>query len=90
VQESFTRNPEQIEVMELEGYSRPTRDKLCAPSYGALDRRGCSLQAPPSTIFVDDTIDLPWRNFLSPEFWAKFQSEEPLSLAVAKFPYNTV
>ena len=67
-----TTNPEQIEVMESEGCSRPTCNKLCASSHGALDRRRCNPQERPSTSFVDHTIDLPWRNFLRPEFGAKF------------------
>ena len=30
-----------------------------------------------------------WRNFLRPEFGAKFQTEVPLFLKVPEFPYNT-
>ena len=36
------------------------------------------------------TASRRWRNFLSPEFGAKFQREVPLFLKVPKFPYNTV
>ena len=58
--------------MKLKGYSRPTRNKLglCASIHLA------------STIdsFVDNKIDLPWRNFLSPEVRVKFQREVPLFL----------
>ena len=36
------------------------------------------------------TIDLPWRNFLSPEFGTKFQRKVPFVLAVPEFPYNIV
>ena len=36
----------------------------------------------PSTSCVDYIIDLPWRNFLSPEFGAKFQREVLLVLEV--------
>jgi len=39
---------------------------------------------------VDNTIDLPWRNFLSPEFRTKFQREVSLFLEIPEFPYNTV
>jgi len=35
---SYTTNPEQIEILELEGYSRPTWHKLRASSHGALGR----------------------------------------------------
>ena len=35
----------------------------------------CDPQARPLASFVDNTIDLPWRNFLSPGFGAKFQME---------------
>jgi len=41
------------------------------------------------TSFVDNTIDLPWRNFLS-AFEAKFQREVLLFLEISEFPYNTV
>jgi len=40
-----TTSPKQIEVMELEGYSQPTYNKLCASSHDALDRRRCNPQA---------------------------------------------
>jgi len=39
---------------------------------------------------VDNTIDLPWRNFLSPEFRTKFQREVSLFFEIPEFPYNTV
>jgi len=45
-------SPEEIEVMELNGYSRPTCNELCASSHDALDRRKCNPQARPSTSFV--------------------------------------
>ena len=70
--------------MKLKGYSRPTRYKLglCASIHHA------------STIdsFVDNKIDLPWRNFLSPEVRVKFQREVPLFSEVSyhEFPYSTV
>ena len=60
-----TTHPRQIEVTELDGYSRPTCNKLRASSHDALDRRRCNSQARLSTSFVDHTIDLPGRNFLS-------------------------
>jgi len=50
----------------------------------------CSPQARPSTSFVDNIIDLPWRNFLGPEFGIKLQREVPLLLEIPEFPYNTV
>ena len=36
------------------------------------------------------TIDMSWRNILSPEFGAKFQREVPLFLKIHEFSYNTV
>jgi len=36
------------------------------------------------------TIDMLWRNFLSPEFEAIKVPKVPLSLKVPEFPYNTV
>jgi len=71
--------------MKLKGYSRPTRYKLglCASIHHA------------STIdsFVDNKIDLPWRNFLSSEVRVKFQREVPLflgrQLAAAEYTSNT-
>ena len=68
-----------MEVMELVGYSRPTYNKLCASSHDVLDRHRSNPQAPQSTTFVDHSIDLPWRNFLSPKrVWGKFQREVSL------------
>jgi len=60
-----TTHPRQIDVTELDGYSRPTCNKLRASSNDALDRRRCNSQARPSTSSADHTIDLPGRNFLS-------------------------
>jgi len=90
-----TTNPEQIEVMNLEGYSQPTyansattRSKLpwCDPQAGSLAR--------PSTRFVDHTnTPSPCcvETFLSPRVQdTKFQREVPLFLEIPKFPYDTV
>ena len=77
--------------MELEGYSRPTCDKLCASSnyvsivvgvIHKLDRRQVLLTAP--SISRDEIF------FLSLEFGAKFQTEVPLFLKIPEFHYNTV
>jgi len=38
-----------------------------------LDHRKCGQQARTSTSFVDNTTDLPRRNFLSPAVGTKFQ-----------------
>ena len=67
-----TTSPEQIEVMELEGYSRPTCSKLCSSSHDALDRRRCN---PQSTSFVVHKIDLPWPHVPSPQFGGKVPEE---------------
>ena len=71
-EQSCTAYPEQIRVMELEGYSRPTCNKL------RVDCRRCDPQARPSKSFVDNTIDSQWRNFLIPEFRARFQRDASL------------
>jgi len=42
------------------------------------DRRQRDQQARPSTSFVDNTIDLPWRSFPSPQFGTKFQRKVSL------------
>ena len=63
-----------------------------------VDRQRPSLSRshrPPFSSEVDDTfrvltIDMPWRNFLSPEFKTKFQREVPLFLEITEFPFNTV
>jgi len=70
--------PGQIEAKELEGYSRLTCNKHCAFSLGLHERRRRNWQARPSTRFVDHIINLPWRNFYSPEIGAKFRREVPL------------
>jgi len=46
---SCTSNQEQIEVMELKGYIRPTCNKLCVSSHDAHDRHRCNPHARPST-----------------------------------------
>jgi len=46
---SCTSNREQIEVMELNGYIRPTCNKLYVSSHDALDRHRCNPHARPST-----------------------------------------
>jgi len=33
---------------------------------------------------------MPKLNFISPEFWTKFQKEVPLFLKIPEFPTNTV
>ena len=48
--------------------------------HDALDCCTCNPQAQPSTSFVDHTVDLPWRSFLSPEFGGKFRRDEHVSL----------
>ena len=50
----------------------------------------CDHQARPSTSFVDDTIDLPWRNFPEYRVRDKVQREVPLFLEIPEFPYNTL
>jgi len=50
-----TTNPQQIEVMELECYSRPA----CGKQPRRVDRRRYDQQAGLSTSFADNTIDLP-------------------------------
>ena len=73
-----TTNPEQIEIMELEGYSPLMYNELCASSHDAFDRPiGDVVQARPSTSFVDNAIDLPWRNL---EDWEK-------QICAGKYPY---
>ena len=79
-------NQSNNKVMKLEGYSRPTCNKLCASSHVAFDRHRCNPQARPSMRFVDHTIDLPRWNFLSLDFWEEFQSEVPLFLEAPEFP----
>ena len=50
------------------------------PVYHAL-----SVHRSRAKLITRSTIDMPWRNFLSPEFGAKFQREVPLFL---KAPIN--
>jgi len=33
--------------------------------------------------------DMPWRNFLSPEFRTKYRREVSLFLEITEFPFNT-
>ena len=74
--------PQQIEVMQLQGCSRPTCNKLCATGHG---HHSCDPQARPSTsFFVDNNVDS--------EFGTKFQRvvEVPLFLEVPEFPQHGV
>ena len=68
---SFTNNPEQIEVAEFEHYGRRT----CSKHPRSIDCRRRRQQSRPSASFVDNSIDLSWRKFPSPEFMTKIQSE---------------
>ena len=58
---------------ELENYGRPTQALII--NYA---RPTTMNKLEPSTSFVDNTIDLPWQSFISPEFGTKFQREVPL------------
>ena len=78
VETSCTTNPEQIEVMELEGYSRQMCNKLCACSHDAVDRRKCNSQARPSTSLLITSSTCQSETVTSPQFAAKFQREVPL------------
>ena len=84
-------NPKQMKVTELEGYSRPTCNKLYVSSHYAsnvvsvipkLDRRRVLL----TTVI----IDLPWRKFLKSRVWDKVSEGSTLILEVPEFLYNTV
>ena len=71
---SCTTNPHQFEAMGLQHYGRPTCNKLWAYSLDMSTVVGVVIthqRAWPST----SRIDLPWRNFLSPEFGTKFHKE---------------
>ena len=50
-----------------------------------VDRRRCDRQARLSISFVDHTVNLPWRKFLSPEVRTKFQTEISLFLEYLNF-----
>jgi len=65
---SFTRNPEQIEVMELQGYSQLMCNKLRASSHDTLDYRRSNPQALPSTTFIDHKFGESSRGEY-PYFW---------------------
>jgi len=77
-----TTNPQQIKAVTTynrSNYVRPATTRR--PSYMHGQR------ARPKTTFVDHTIDLPWRNFLSAEFGTKFQREEPYILKLRKVKF---
>jgi len=73
VETSCTTNAEQIAIMKLEGYSSPT----CGKQPRLVDCRIGVVNKLDRRRVVDDAIDLPWRNFLSPKFGTKFQKEVP-------------
>jgi len=56
------------------------------PVYHAL-----SVHLSPAKLITRFDDDMPWRNFLSPEFITKyFQREVPLFLEITEFPFSTV
>ena len=61
-------NPEQIGVMELEGFSRPTCNKLLYmnPKTTRLDRRKCDQQSRPSTKSKKKSHDKNPARFVDP------------------------
>jgi len=63
---------EQAEAIESEGYSWPA----CNKQPPRIDRRRCRQQAPPSTSFLVNTIDLPWRNFFKSGVCCKISREK--------------
>jgi len=74
----------EVPVIEVEGYSRPACNKLCAASHDALNRHRCNPQARPSTSFVD----LPWRSLKS-RVWGKVpEGSVLLFLDLSDFFYN--
>jgi len=54
------------------------------------DRRRCRQPPRLSTSFVDNTIDLPWRNFRSPEIGTTFQMEVLLVSDISEYPSNSL
>jgi len=74
-----TTNPQQIELMGLEGYSRPTCNQLTASTTTSLDHRRCDPQARPSTNYVNNTIHAPRRNFSTSRSWTNELRVELLS-----------
>ena len=76
--------------MELEGLTVNGGRRVCSKQPRRVDRRRCRQQARPSTSFVENTIELLRRNFLSPEFGANIQGEVSLFLEIPEFRDNTV
>jgi len=69
---SCTTNPQQTEVMELEGYSRPTCNGLCASSNDALTVVGVVNKLDRRRVLLTTRSFCPGKRFQSPEFVAKF------------------
>jgi len=63
---SLHTSPTQIHNKSKYWSLRVTVDRRVVNRHDA-SRRPCRQQAPSSTSFVDNAIDLPWRNFLRPE-----------------------
>jgi len=73
--------------LELERYGRRT----CSKHPGRVDRRRCGQLTQPSASFVDNTVDLPWRNFLRTEFGGRhFRRKYPNFGSIPEFPCNAV
>jgi len=89
VETSCTANPQQHKGIEIESYSWPT----CSRQPRRLSFR-CRQQARPWMSFVDNVIDLSWRNMAkSTRVWnkvTKFQMKVSLFWEVSKFLGKTV
>ena len=89
VETSCTANPQQHKGIEIESYSWPT----CSRQPRRLSFR-CRQQARPWMSFVDNVIDLSWRNMAKStkvrNKVTKFQMKVSLFWEVPKFPGKTV
>ena len=87
---SCSTKPEQIEVMELEGHSRSTCNKLCTSSRDALDHRRCYPQARLRRVLLTAPSTCRGKKIRSPKFWAEFEGEMPSFFEISEFPYDAV
>ena len=80
---SCTRNPEQIEAMDLEGYSQATCNTFCAHStvVGVMHKRD-------RREFCSPQHRLAVGKFSTSRVWGKVPAV-PLLLEIPEFPYNT-
>jgi len=87
---SCSTKPEQIEVMELEGHSRSTCNKLCTFSRDALDRRRCYPQARRRRVLLTAPSTCRGKKNSKSKVLGRVRGGNALIFEISEFPYDAV